>query len=86
MAYDVTCRSNFREKITGNIESDEYIQTFRECAIPIDRDLIGDDFVLHQDNWSVHVSSKNVEFLERAGIEELPWPSRSLDASLIENV
>ena len=74
------------KKVTGKIKSDEYIETLREEAIPIIRDLIGDDFVLQQDNCSVHVLSKTLEFLEGAAIEVLPWPSRSLDLNLIENV
>ena len=68
------------------IKSDDYIKILREYAIPIIRDLIGDDFVLQQDNCSVHVSSKTLESLEGAGIEVLLWPSRSPDLSLIENV
>ena len=58
----------------------------REYSIPIIRDLIGDDFVIQQDNCSVHVLSKTLEFLEGAGIEVLPWPSRSSDLNLIENM
>ena len=48
--------------------SDEYIKTLRECAVPIIGDPIRDDFVLQEDNSSVHVSSKFLEFLEGAGI------------------
>ena len=77
---------SFVKNITGKINSDAYIKTLRGDAIPIIRDLIGDDFVLQQDNCSFHVSSKSLEFLEGAGIEVLPWPSRSLDLNLIENV
>ena len=50
------------------------------------RVLTGDDFVLQQDNYSVPVSLKTLEFLEGAGIEVLPWPSRSPDLNLIQRV
>ena len=62
----------FLKKVTGKMKSDQFIKTLREYAIPIVRDLIGDDFVLQQDNCSVHVSSKTLEFLEGAGIDVLP--------------
>ena len=76
----------FVKKVTAKITSDEYIKTLREHAIPIIRDIMEDDFVIQQDNCSVHVSSKTLEFLERAGIEVLPWPRRRPDENLIGNV
>ena len=78
----------FVKKVTGKIKSDEYIKTLRESAIRTIRDLYRDDFVLQRDNCSlhVHVWSKTLEFLEGAGIEVLPWPSRSPDLNLIENL
>ena len=71
------------KKVTANITPDEYIKTLREYALPIIRDVMGDDLVLQQDNCSVHVSSKTLGFLERAGIEVLPWPRRRPDEKLM---
>ena len=84
--YAIAYGSNFVKKVKRKIKSDEYIKTLREYAIPNIKGLIGDDFVLQQNNCSLHVSSKTLEFLDGAGIEVLPWPRRSPDLSLIENV
>ena len=66
----------FVKKLKCTIKSDQYFQTFREYAITTIRNLIGDNFVLQQDNCSsVHVWSKTQEFLKGAGIGVLPWPS-----------
>ena len=83
MVWGVPTGESFVEKITGKIKSNGYNKTFREYAIPIIGGSIGDDFLLRQDNCSLHVSLNS---LERAGIEVRPWPSRSPDLNLIENV
>ena len=43
-------------------------------------------FRSQQDNCSIHVSKKSLEFFEETGIELLPWPSRSPDLNIIEKM
>ena len=56
--YAIAYGSNFVKKVKRKIKSDDYIKTLREYAIPNIKGLIGDDFVLQQNNCSLHVSSK----------------------------
>ena len=48
-------------------------------------DLTGDDFLLQQDNCSVHKSKQIADFMEQRGIETIEWPSPSPDLNIIEN-
>ena len=57
-----------------------------DTAFPLMRDILPDGFVLQQDNCSIHVSKKSLDFFEETEIELLPWPNRSPDLNIIENV
>ena len=67
-----------------NGSSDTYIKLMKDTAIPFLRDILPDEFVLQQDNCSIHVSKKCLDFFEEKGIELLAWPSRSPDLNIIE--
>ena len=76
----------FIKTVSGPINSDTYINLMQDTAILLMRDILHDGFVLQQDNCSIHVSKKRLDFFEETGIELLPWPRRSPDLSIIENV
>ena len=47
---------------------------------------MGNDFVLQQDNCSIHVSKLMKEWMAKVNMTTLEWPARSPDLNLIENV
>ena len=76
----------FVKTASGRINSDTYIKLMKDTAIPIMRDILPNGFVLQQDNGSIHVSKKSLDFFEGTGIEVLPWPSWSSDLNITENM
>ena len=47
---------------------------------------MGNDFVLQQDNCSIHGSKLMKEWMAKVNMTTLEWPARSPDLNLIENV
>ena len=76
----------FVKMVSGRINSNTYINLMKETAILLRRDLLHDGFVLQQDNCRIHVSKQSLDFFEETRVEFLPWPSRSPDLNIIENV
>ena len=76
----------FVKTVCGRMNSDTYIKLMKDTAIPVKRDILPDGFVLQQNNCSIHVSKKNLDPFKETGIELLPWPSRSPEINIIENV
>ena len=70
----------------GRINSDTYNNLMKDTTIPLKRNILPDGFVLQQDNCSILVFKKSLDFFEETGIEPLPWPTRSPDLNIIENV
>lgn len=54
--------------------------------LPFAHKNYGTDFVLMQDNASIHASYATTEFFTEAGVQLLDWPARSPDYNPIENV
>ena len=52
----------FVKKMTGRVNSEAYIKMLKEYAIPVIRDILGEDFIVQQDNCSVHVSKRHLIF------------------------
>ena len=86
LGYDFSTGHNFVKTVSGRIKSGTYSNLMKDTAILLMRDIFPDGFVLQQDNCSIHVSKKNWTFFEEMGIQLLPWPSRSPDLNIIENV
>ena len=86
LGYDFSTGHIFVKTVSGRINSDTYNNLMKDTAIPLKRDILPDGFVLQQDNCSIRVLKKSLDFFEETGIEPLPWPSRRPDLNIIENV
>ena len=74
------------EWLKGRQNSESYKQLLDEKAQPRIRREMGNDFVLQQDNCSIHVSKLMKEWTAKVNMTTLEWPARSPDLNLIENV
>ena len=74
------------EWLKGRQNSESYKQLLDEKALPRIRREMGNDFVLQQDNCSIHVSKLMKEWMAKVNMTTLKWPARSPDLNLIENV
>ena len=74
------------EWLKGRQNSESYKQLLDEKDLPRIRREMGNDFVLQQDNCSIHVSKLMKELLAKVNMTTLEWPARSPDLNLIENV
>ena len=72
--------------VKGRQNSESYKQLLDEKALPRIRRKMGNDFVLQQDNCSIHVSKLMKEWMAKGNMTTLEWPARSPDPNLIENV
>ena len=74
------------EWLKGRQNSESYKQLLDEKALPRIRREMGIDFVLQQDNCSIHVSKLMKEWMAKVNMTTLEWPARSPDLNLIGNV
>lgn len=72
--------------LEGKVNSDVYLNLLKDVIIPEGNRLIGNDFILQQDNAPIHKAKKVMEHLNNNNIELLEWPPQSPDLSPIENV
>lgn len=66
--------------------SESYKQLLDEKALPRIRREMENDFVLQQDNCSIHVSKLMKEWMAKVNMTTLEWPAKSPDLNLMENV
>ena len=73
--------------IKGNVNSDKYIGVLGENMWPVvAKNFKNKSWILHEDNFPVHRSTRTKSWKEEQDIETLTWPSQSPDLNVIENV
>ena len=68
------------------MNSTGYQKVLNDTLMPLIARFPHIDWILQQDNASVHSSESTKLWLEQQNIQVLPWPSRSPDLNCIENV
>ena len=74
------------EWLKGRQNSESYKQLLDEKSLSRIRREMGNDFILQQDNCSIHVSKHMKEWMAKVNMTTLEWPARSPDLNLIEDV
>lgn len=72
--------------ITGSMNQGQYLTTLNENAFPSGQRLIGQSFILQQDNAPCHKARMIMNFLKDLDVPTLNWPPQSPDLNIIENV
>jgi hypothetical protein len=72
--------------LTGRQNSDDYVHTVSEFLLPFAHLNYGTEFIYQQDNASIHVSARSMEFFDEQAVNVLDWPSKSPDLNPIENL
>ena len=72
--------------ITGKFGSVEYINLLHEMIVPIIKLNFGDDFILQEDNSTVHKARKVKDFMKLSKIRVIDWPSKSPDLNIVEDI
>jgi transposase len=62
-----------------------YQRLLEQSLLPSVRPIFGENFIFPQDNCTVHRSHIVREYLEKHGINQLPWLSKSSDLNPIED-
>lgn len=72
--------------VDGSMNQHQYLRILNECAFPSGDRLIGEAFILQQDNAPCHKSRMITKCLAEIGVQTLDWPPQSPDLNVIENV
>ena len=72
--------------VDGDINAELYIKVFSDHLLPLIADSFPAGCVFQQDNAPVHTARATKTFLADSNVDVLPWPSRSPDLNLIENI
>ena len=57
-----------------------------KCLLPFASEQCPRDWIYQQDNAPSHVSNAMKQFLSESTVDVLPWPAKSPDQNIIENL
>lgn len=72
--------------VDGMMNQQKYLSILNDHAFASGDKLIGESFILQQDNAPCHKGRLVTSFLRGAEVETLNWPPQSPDLNIIENV
>jgi len=75
----------FFNLITGNPNSDKYVEHLSKNVVPIIKLNYGGNWYLQQDNAPAHKSRKVQDFFTILRISVLEWPERSPYLNIVED-
>ena len=73
-------------KIEGKLNATGYQEILADKMLPDAYILIGEDFILQQDNAPIHTAFSTRKWLRTNDVTVLEWPSRSPDANPIKHL
>lgn len=71
--------------LEGKTDSQVYLNLMKNVIVPEGKRLIGEDFILQQDNAPIHKAKIVSKYIADENINILEWPPQSPDLSPIEN-
>ena len=72
--------------LNSTMNSEKYCQILTNCLLPFASEECPENWIFQQDNASCHRSKFTMEFLSDNYVDTLPWPARSPDLNIIENM
>lgn len=72
--------------INGKFKATDYINLLNSMVVPIIKLNFGTDISFQHDNCTVHVAKSVKDFLKKADVDVISWPSKSPDLNIVEDI